>query len=109
MEKTNLNFRAPPDEVLRLIADYVDAYKPDSGLAMDTARLCLIDSLGCGFEALGFPECTKFLGPIAPGTVVPDGARVPGTSYELDPVTAAFNLGTLVRWLDYNDSFTARR
>ncbi|MSQ23765.1 MAG: bifunctional 2-methylcitrate dehydratase/aconitate hydratase [Chloroflexi bacterium] len=105
MESTNLNFRAAPDEVLNLIADYVDEYVVESRFALDTARLCLIDSLGCGFEALGFPECTKLLGPVVPGTVVPGGARVPGTAYELDPVTAAFNLGTLIRWLDFNDAF----
>src|SRR5687768_1651523 len=104
METTNLNFRTAPDNVLNLIADYVDDYAVDSAFALETARLCLIDSLGCGFEALGFPECTKFLGPVVPGTTVPGGARVPGTAYQLDPVTAAFNLGTLVRWLDFNDS-----
>lgn len=102
---TNHNFRPEFDAVLTMTADYVDSYVVDSQLAWDTARLCLIDSLGCGFEALSFPECTKLLGPIVPGTVVPNGSRVPGTSYQLDPVTAAFNLGALIRWLDFNDAF----
>ena len=68
---------------------------------------CLIDTLGCGLEALDYPACTKLLGPIVPGTVVPNGARVPGTSYQLDPVQAAFNIGAMIRWLDFNDTWLA--
>ncbi|WP_066097850.1 bifunctional 2-methylcitrate dehydratase/aconitate hydratase [Xanthomonas massiliensis] len=99
--------RPPPDQVLVDIADYVLDYRIDSALAWDTARHCLIDTLGCGLEALGYPACTKLLGPIVPGTVVPHGARVPGTSFQLDPVKAAFDLGAMVRWLDFNDTFLA--
>ena len=99
------NVRPAPDTALVQIADYVDRYRIESDLARETAHLCLIDSLGCAFEALSHPVCTNLLGPIVPGTFVPYGARVPGTAYQLDPVTATFNLGTLVRWLDYNDAF----
>jgi 2-methylcitrate dehydratase len=99
------NVRPAPDKVLVDIASYVDAYKVKSKLALETAHLCLIDSLGCGFEALSYPACTKLLGPVVPGTIVPSGAKVPGTSYVLDPITAAFNLGLLIRWLDFNDAF----
>ena len=99
------NARAAPDQVLQSIARYVNEFQAESVLARETARLCLIDSLGCGFEALSYPACTKLLGPIVPGTVVPNGAKVPGTSYVLDPVAAAFNLGALIRWLDFNDAF----
>jgi 2-methylcitrate dehydratase len=97
----------PRDRLLMDIARYVDATAIDSDSAYRMARLCLMDSLGCAFQALAYPECTKLLGPIVSGTVVPNGARVPGTSYELDPITAAFNLGALIRWLDFNDAFTA--
>lgn len=99
------NARPAPDQVLQDIADYVDRYAAASPLARETARLCLIDSLGCGFEALAYPACTKLLGPVVPGTIVPNGAKVPGTPYVLDPVAAAFNLGALIRWLDFNDAF----
>lgn len=99
------NTRPAPDQVLQDIARYVDEFQADGKLARETARLCLIDSLGCGFEALSYPACTKLLGPVVPGTIVPNGAKVPGTSYVLDPVAAAFNLGALVRWLDFNDAF----
>jgi len=99
------NVRPAPDKVLVDIADYVDRYRVKSGLALETARLALIDSLGCGFEALSYPACTKLLGPVVPGTVVPNGARVPGTPFVLDPERAAFNIGALVRWLDFNDAF----
>ena len=99
------NIRPAPDKVLVQIADYVDRYPVKSGLALETARLALIDSLGCGFGALSYPACTKLLGPLVPGTVVPNGARVPGTPYVLDPERATFNIGTLVRWLDFNDAF----
>src|SRR5208337_2832081 len=87
--------------------DYALTYKIDSDLAYATAQHCLIDTLGCGLEALEYPACTKLLGPIVPGTVVPNGARVPGTNFVLDPVTAAFNIGCLIRWLDFNDTWLA--
>jgi 2-methylcitrate dehydratase len=102
---THSNVRPAPDQVLQDIAHYVDEYRVESTLARETARLCLIDSLGCGFEALSYPACTKLLGPVVPGTVVPNGAKVPGTPHVLDPVAAAFNLGALIRWLDFNDAF----
>jgi 2-methylcitrate dehydratase len=101
------NERPAPDKVLTDIADYALNFKIDSDLAYSTARYCLIDTLGCGLEALEYPACTKLLGPIAPGTVVPNGARVPGTRYQLDPVQAAFNIGTIIRWLDFNDTWLA--
>jgi len=95
------------DSVITDIVEYVAHYECKSELAYDTARLCLLDALGCAMEALQYPSCTKLLGPVVPNTVVPDGARVPGTTYVLDPVTAAFNLGTMIRWLDYNDAWLA--
>jgi 2-methylcitrate dehydratase len=101
------NVRPDPDKVLVDIVDYVAKYKVASREAYDTARYCLMDTLGCGFEALQFPACTKLLGPIVPGTVVPNGAKVPGTSFQLDPVHAAFNLGAMIRWLDFNDTWLA--
>jgi len=101
------NERAAPDKVLIGIADYALAYEVTSELAYSTARACLIDTLGCGLEALEYPACTKLLGPIVPGTVVPHGARVPGTAYQLDPVQAAFNIGAIIRWLDFNDTWLA--
>jgi 2-methylcitrate dehydratase len=101
------NERPAPDKVLTDIADYALSYRIDSELAFSTARYCLIDTLGCGLEALEYPACTKLLGPIVPGTVVPNGARVPGTTYQLDPVLAAFNIGTMIRWLDFNDTWLA--
>ena len=101
------NVRPKPDQVLVDIVDYVTKKKIRSDLAYETARHCLIDTLGCGFEALGYPACTKLLGPIVPGTVVPNGAKVPGTPHQLDPVTAAFNLGAMIRWLDFNDTWLA--
>ncbi len=101
------NVRPRPDKVLVDIANYVTDYTITSTEAYATARLCLMDALGCGFEALGYPACTKLLGPIVPGTIVPNGARVPGTQFQLDPVQAAFNLGTMIRWLDFNDTWLA--
>ncbi len=101
------NERPAPDKVLTDIADYVLDYEITSDLAYTTARNCLIDTLGCGLEALEYPACTKLLGPIVPGTIVPNGARVPGTNYQLDPVQAAFNIGTMIRWLDFNDTWLA--
>jgi len=96
-----------PDKVLTDIADYALSYKIESELAYTTARYCLIDTLGCGLEALEYPACTKLLGPVVPGTMVPHGARVPGTSFQLDPVQAAFNIGAMIRWLDFNDTWLA--
>src|SRR3954449_12835248 len=101
------NIRPKPDKVLTLIADYTAKYEVKSAEAYDTARYCLMDTLGCGLEALEYPACTKLLGPIDPETVVPHGARVPGTKFQLDPVQAAFNIGTLIRWLDFNDTWLA--
>ena len=101
------NERPAPDKVLSDIADYALEYEIKSELAYQTARYCLIDTLGCGLEALEYAACTKLLGPIVEGTAVPHGARVPGTSYQLDPVQAAFNIGAMIRWLDFNDTWLA--
>jgi 2-methylcitrate dehydratase len=101
------NVRPRPDKVLTLIADYATKFEIKSKEAYDTARYCLMDTLGCGFEALEYPACTKLLGPIDPSTVVPNGAKVPGTKYQLDPVQAAWNLGAMIRWLDFNDTWLA--
>ena len=95
------------DKVIIDIVDYVSGYEITSELAYTTARHCLIDTLGCGLEALEYPACTKLLGPIVPGTVVPHGAKVPGTQFQLDPVQAAFNIGAMIRWLDFNDTWLA--
>jgi len=95
------------DRVIQDIADYVLDYRIDSDLALETARLCLMDTLGCALLALRFPECTKHLGPLVAGTRVPNGARVPGTRFRLDPVKAAWDIGCLIRWLDYNDTWLA--
>jgi len=95
------------DQVLIDIADYVCNYTIESQLAYTTARNCLIDTLGCGLEALEYPACTKLLGPVVAGTIVPNGAKVPGTAFQLDPVQAAFNLGAMIRWLDFNDTWLA--
>ncbi|HRB28163.1 MAG TPA: bifunctional 2-methylcitrate dehydratase/aconitate hydratase [Niabella sp.] len=96
-----------PDKVLADIADYVLNYEIKSQLALQTAQYCLLDTLGCGFEALTYPACTKLLGPLVPGTMVPNGAKVPGTNFVLDPVQAAFNIGAIIRWLDFNDTWLA--
>ena len=101
------NTRPTPDQVLVDIADYVINYTLKSELAYSTARNCLIDTLGCGLEALEYPACRKLLGPVVPGTTVPHGAKVPGTPYQLDPIQAAFNIGTMIRWLDFNDTWLA--
>ncbi len=95
------------DQVLEDIADYVMNTTIDSHEAFETARLCLMDALGCGILALNFPACSKLLGPVVPHAFLPNGARVPGTNYELDPVQAAFNIGTMIRWLDFNDTWLA--
>src|SRR5207302_6339623 len=101
--------RPEPDALLQQIADYTLATdRLASDEAFDTARLCLMDTLGCGLLALAYPACVKLLGPIVPGATLPGrGARVPGTSHELDPVQAAFNIGAMVRWLDFNDTWLA--
>jgi 2-methylcitrate dehydratase len=101
------NVLPDPDKVLVDIAEYATKYEIDSAEAFDTARLCLMDTLGCGLEALTYPACTKLMGPIVPGTIVPNGAKVPGTPYQLDPVMAAFNIGCMIRWLDFNDTWLA--
>src|SRR5512145_2707648 len=101
------NVRPKPDKVLTLIADYVTKHAVTSKEAYETARYCLMDTLGCGLEALEYPACTKHLGPIDPETVVPHGAKVPGTRFQLDPVQAAFNIGAMIRWLDFNDTWLA--
>ena len=102
-----VNARPEPDQVLVDIADYICDYEINSTEAYDTARNCLMDTLGCGLLALRFPECTKLLGPLVEGTVVPNGARVPGTQFRLDPIKAAWDIGCIVRWLDYNDTWLA--
>jgi len=107
MQSSDLNLRPPFDPILQQIADYIISPRINSAEAYDTARYCLMDSLGCALLALNYPACTKLLGPIVPGTVVPNGSRVPGTNYELDPITAALNIGALVRWLDFNDTWLA--
>lgn len=99
--------RPPPDRLLTAIADYVAGEERGSAEAREIARYCLFDSLGCALLALGFPACTRLLGPVVPGADLPEGARVPGTDYSLDPVKAAFDIGTLIRWLDYNDTWLA--
>ncbi|MFY9317493.1 MAG: bifunctional 2-methylcitrate dehydratase/aconitate hydratase [Burkholderiales bacterium] len=101
------NVRPKPDKVLELIASYAKDFQIKSENAYQTARYCLMDTLGCGFEALEYPACTKLLGPLVKGTVVPNGAKVPGTQFQLDPVQAAFNIGAMIRWLDFNDTWLA--
>jgi 2-methylcitrate dehydratase len=101
------NIRPEPDKILVELADYAANYVPTSQEAIDTARYDLMDTLGCGLLALQYPECAKHLGPIVPGATLPNGARVPGTDWQLDPVHAAFNLGAMIRWLDFNDTWLA--
>ncbi len=101
------NNRPQPDRVITDIVDYVLNFEISNELAWKTAHYCFLDTLGCGFEALSYPACTKLLGPIVPGTIVPNGAKVPGTSFQLDPVHAAFNIGSMIRWLDFNDTWLA--
>src|SRR5580700_9340179 len=99
--------RPAPDAALTSIAEYAKSYRVTSAVAYDTARYCLLDTLACGFQALQYPACTRLLGPVVPGAELKGGARVPGTPYELDPVSAAFNIGTMIRWLDFNDTWLA--
>ncbi len=99
--------RPAPDGVLVAIAEYAKKFEIQSAQAYETARYCLMDTLACGFQALRYPACTKLLGPVVPGATMPGGARVPGTSYELDPVQGAFNIGAMIRWLDFNDTWLA--
>jgi len=101
------NIRPEPDKILVELADYAATYKPVSREAIDTARYNLMDTLGCGLLALRYPDCAKHLGPIVPGATLNNGARVPGTAWQLDPVHAAFNIGAMIRWLDYNDAWLA--
>lgn len=101
------NVKPDYDSLITDIADYMMDTTIDSAIAYETARLCLMDTLGCGILALSFSECTKLLGPVVPGAILAGGARVPGTQYELDPVQAAFNIGTMIRWLDFNDTWLA--
>ncbi len=107
MSSHNSGTRPKPDQVLVDIANYALNFRIKNAEAYHTARLCLLDTLGCGLEALSYPACTKLMGPVVRGTVVPNGARVPGTSFQLDPVTAAFNIGCMIRWLDFNDTWLA--
>jgi 2-methylcitrate dehydratase len=99
--------RPAPDAALTAIAGYARNFRIESQAAYDTARYCLMDTLACGFQALKYPACRKLLGPVVPGAVMAGGARVPGTSFELDPVQAAFNIGAMIRWLDFNDTWLA--
>jgi 2-methylcitrate dehydratase len=99
--------RPAPDSILTAIADYALSFEINSHLAYETAGYCLMDTLACGFQALKYPACTKLLGPVVPGATLTNGARVPGTAYELDPINAAFNIGAMIRWLDFNDTWLA--
>ncbi|OGT43903.1 MAG: 2-methylcitrate dehydratase [Gammaproteobacteria bacterium RIFCSPHIGHO2_12_FULL_40_19] len=101
------NDRQPFDTIIQDITNYVCDFNQHSTLAVDTAYYGLLDSLACAFMALKFPACTKLLGGVVPNAVMPGGARVPGTAFELDPIQAAFNIGALIRWLDFNDTFLA--
>ena len=99
--------RPAPDHILTAIAEYALNFEIKSALAYETARYCLMDTLACGFQALKYPACTKLMGPVVPGATLTNGARVPGTAYELDPINAAFNIGAMIRWLDFNDTWLA--
>jgi 2-methylcitrate dehydratase len=99
--------RPDPDALLVDIAEYIGAGELDSDRAYETARYCLMDTLACGFQALDYPACTKLLGPVVPGATMPGASRVPGTAWELDPVQGAFNIGAMIRWLDFNDTWLA--
>src|ERR1700759_5170846 len=99
--------RPAPDSVITAIADYAASFEIGSALAYETAAYCLMDTLACGFQALKYQACTKLMGPVVPGATLTGGARVPGTAYELDPINAAFNIGAMIRWLDFNDTWLA--
>jgi 2-methylcitrate dehydratase len=99
--------RPAPDQVITAIGDYALSHEIKSSLAYETAGYCLMDTLACGFQALKYPACTKLMGPVVPGATLTGGARVPGTSFELDPINAAFNIGCMIRWLDFNDTWLA--
>ena len=103
----DLRSRPTPDRAITDIADYVVDYEIRNPNAYRIARYCVMDALGCAVAALAFPDCTKLLGPVVPGADLPGGARVPGTALELDPVSAAFNIAAMIRWLDFNDAFPA--
>lgn len=95
------------DQLLEQLADYALGTQSFNATATETARLCLLDSIGCGLLALQYPACTKLLGPFVPGIEFPKGVPIPGTSHRLDPIAGAFNLGTMIRWLDFNDTWLA--
>src|SRR6201982_1202729 len=99
--------RPAPDQVITAIADYALRHEITSQVAYETAAYCLMDTLACGFQALKYPACTKLMGPVVPGATLQGGARVPGTAYELDPINADFNMGAMIRWLDFNDTWLA--
>jgi 2-methylcitrate dehydratase len=101
------NIRPAPDQLLVELAEYAASYLSTSREAIDTARYNLLDTLGCGLLALRYPECAKHLGPVVAGATLPNGARVPGTQWQLEPVHAAFNIGAMIRWLDFNDAWLA--
>ncbi|MEM1243849.1 MAG: bifunctional 2-methylcitrate dehydratase/aconitate hydratase [Pseudomonadota bacterium] len=105
--QVDINIRPEFDKEIIDIVDYVLQYEITSDLAMETARLCLMDTLGCGFLALNYPECNKLLGPLPGGVNLVDGVKIPGTQFQLDPIQAAFNIGTMIRWLDFNDTWLA--
>ncbi len=107
MSSDNGNARPDWDRVLIDIVDYVREFQPTSELAWQTARHVLLDSLGCAMEALDYPACRKLLGPVVPGATLENGARVPGTNFQLDPIKAAFDIGAMIRWLDFNDTWLA--
>src|ERR1700736_6874610 len=99
--------RPAPDHILTAIADYALNVDIKSKLAYETAGYCLMDTLACGFQGLKYPACTRLMGPVVPGATLTNGARVPGTAYELDPINAAFNIGAMIRWLDFHDTWVA--
>ncbi|MEM7762860.1 MAG: bifunctional 2-methylcitrate dehydratase/aconitate hydratase [Pseudomonadota bacterium] len=105
--RVETNVRPDPDQELVRLANYVAEHEITSDLAYETARYCLMDTLGCGFLALSFPECAKHIGPLVPGTIVPNGAKVPGTQHVMDPVKTAWDIGCMIRWLDFNDTWLA--
>src|ERR1700675_1222501 len=99
--------RPAPDHILTAIADYALSFEIKSELAYETAGYCLMDTLACGFQALKYPACTNLMGRVFPGATLTNSARVSGTAYELDPITGAFNIGAMIRWLDFNDTWLA--